>query len=287
MVRRAAKPAMTAVNDHRTCGSQRVLATDSCTAPRGFPRKWEMATMGQNRTYALMAQISVLAVEDEPDVRETLRIGLAAQGWTVVEAWDRESLFAAIRDHDIDIVTLDLKLGQEDGLDLARELRRHRNLPILMISGRTEPFDRVQGLESGADDYVVKPFLVREVILRIEAILDRYRKPSVAGSRITLGRNVLDMKRGTILRANGETVDLTSMEQQLLELFLRYPGRVLSRDDISKALHGRDWAPLDRTIDGHVARLRRKVEAPGEAPYMIRSVRGIGYVFNIGPNTDL
>lgn len=236
--------------------------------------------MGQNWTYALMAQISVLAVEDEPDVRETLRIGLEGQGWTVVEAWDRESLFAAIRDHHIDIVTLDLKLGQEDGLDLARELRQQRNLPILIISGRTEPFDRVQGLENGADDYVVKPFLVREVILRIAAILERYRTPSVAGSRITLGRNVLDIKRGIILRPNGQTIDLTNMEQQLLELFLRYPGRVLSRDDISMALHGRDWAPLDRTIDGHVARLRRKIEEPGEAPVLIRSVRGIGYVWN-------
>lgn len=227
-----------------------------------------------------MVQISVLAFEDEPDVRETLRIGLEGQGWTVVEAWDWESLFAAIRDHDIDIVTLDLKLGQEDGLDLARELREQRNLPILIISGKTEPFDRVQGLENGADDYMVNPFLVREVILRIEAILERYRKPSAAGSRVTPGRNLRDLELGTIRRPKGETADLTNMEQQMLGLFLRYPGRMLSRDDISKAFYGRDWVPLDRTIDGHVARLRRKIEAPGATPYLIRSIRGVGYVFN-------
>lgn len=148
-----------------------------------------------------------------------------------------------------------------DGLELARELRQQRNLPILIMSGRTEPFDRVQGLENGADDYVVKPFLIREVILRIAAILERYRTPSVAGSRITLGRNVLDMKRGIILLPNGQTIDLTNMEQQLLELFLRYPGRVLSRDDISMALHGRNWAPSTAMSHGFGER-SRSLEKP-------------------------
>ncbi|WP_323775720.1 response regulator transcription factor [Leisingera sp.] len=233
-----------------------------------------------------MAQISVLVVDDEPDVRNTLRTGLAARGWMVFEAWNRKTLFAGIGDHNIDIVTLDLKLGREDGLSLARELRRLRNVPILMISGKTEPFDRVQGLENGADDYVVKPFHIREVILRIETILERYRKPSATGGKVMLGQSELDKSRGTIRHPDTTTVELTSMELQLMELFLRYPGRVLSRDDISNVLYGRDWAPLDRSIDGHVARLRRKVEKGGEAPVLIRSVRGVGYVFSSEADID-
>lgn len=227
-----------------------------------------------------MSKISVLVVDDEPEVRETLRTGLESEGWQVSEAWDRSSLFDAIASNNIDIVTLDLKLGGTDGLELARELRNQRNIPVVMISGRSEPYDRVRGLENGADDYIVKPFLIREVVLRLKMTLERYDGHVGAPTKVLFDHSELDLKRKVARHLDGTPLDLTATELQLLELFVRHPGRVLSRDEISNALHGRDWSPYDRTIDGHVARLRRKIEPAGDEPMLIRSVRGVGYVFS-------
>jgi len=196
----------------------------------------------------------------------------------VAEAADRAGMMAAIATERIDLVTLDLRLGDEDGLLLARELRAQRNIPILMITGMGEPFDRVRGLESGADDYVVKPFLIREVVLRIRHVLARYRGAPAPVARLNVDGTEVDLRRGLVM-GPGAPVALTGIEQKILELFVGHPGRVLSRDDICQAVHGRDWSPFDRSIDGHVARLRRKLEPPGEAPRLIRSVRGVGYVF--------
>ena len=226
-----------------------------------------------------MDKATILVVDDESEVRRVLRAGLEGEGWSVLEARNRAELFAALDGNHVDLVTLDLMLGQEDGLDLARELRMQRNVPILMISARTDPFDRVRGLESGADDYIVKPFHIREVILRIRNTLDRYSHAVGGNHTVVFDHSAFDLRRRLVERLDGTPVDLTGIELQLLELFVRHPGRVLSRDDISRALHGRDWSPYDRTIDGHVARLRRKVEPGGDEPTLIRSVRGVGYVF--------
>lgn len=223
---------------------------------------------------------TILVVEDDSQVRESLRLGLADEGWEVCEAWDRESLFRQIEHRRIDLVTLDLTLGSEDGLELALEIRKRLNLPILMISGRSEPFDRVRGLECGADDYIVKPFHIREVVLRIRKVLEAYSRPVSAEATVLFDHSEFDLKRQIVRHLDGSPVDLTETERKLLELFVRHPGRVLSRDDISQALFARDWSPLDRTIDGHVARLRRKIEPAGEKPLLIRSVRGVGYVFS-------
>ncbi|MFX0541466.1 response regulator transcription factor [Roseovarius sp. S4756] len=227
-----------------------------------------------------MATVSVLVVEDDPEVRKTLRLGLMSQGWQVFEAWDRASMLGSINDHDITLITLDLNLGEEDGLKLARELRAQRNIPVVMISGRSEPYDRVRGLECGADDYILKPFHIREVILRLEKTLERYRSVVEAPSKVLFNHSELDLTRKTARHLDGTPLDLTAMELQLLELFVRHPGRVLSRDEISNALYGRDWSPCDRSIDGHVARLRRKIETPDDEVLLIRSVRGVGYVFS-------
>ncbi|WP_417728781.1 response regulator transcription factor [Roseovarius sp.] len=227
-----------------------------------------------------MTRPSILIIDDEPEIRKPLTYGLSSEGYQVFEAWDRTSAFACLQDHDISLITLDLNLGDEDGLDLARELRGHRNIPVIMISGRTEPFDRVQGLECGADDYIVKPFHLNEVILRIKRTLERYKETVESPSKVLFDHSELDLKRKVARHLDGSPLELTGIEMQLLELFVRHAGRVLSRDEISNALNGRDWSPYDRTIDGHVARLRRKIETPGEAPQLIRSVRGVGYVFS-------
>jgi len=227
-----------------------------------------------------MPSLRILVVDDESAVRSILRAGLEAEGWTVVEAADRDQLFDALDRHSPDLVTLDLALGADDGLMLARELRSRCNIPVLMITGLDQPLDRVRGLEHGADDYIVKPFHIREVVLRIRNVLDRYRTAITAAGPLVYDHSAFDSRTGVISHADGTVTELTGIEQQLFELFTRHPGRVLSRDEISQALHGRDWSPFDRTIDGHVARLRRKLDPPGgEAPLLIRSVRGVGYVF--------
>lgn len=230
-----------------------------------------------------MRPISVLIVDDDPEIRRVLRAGLEAEGWSVSEAWDRDSLFDRLETEAVDLVTLDLALGKLDGLELARELRGRHNVPILMVTGRADPFDRVRGLEMGADDYIVKPFLIREVVLRIRHTLERYQYPiqrADVHEAVAFDHSQNDLEHRVLWGRNGEQVNLTGLERKLLEFFLRHPGRVLSRDDISQALHGREWSPYDRTIDGHVARLRRKIEPTSDSPVLIRSVRGVGYVFN-------
>ncbi|WP_071672694.1 response regulator transcription factor [Nioella nitratireducens] len=227
----------------------------------------------------MATKTTILVVEDEAEVRAVLRTGLEAEGCQVVEAVDRNTMMAAVEAQPIDLVTLDLRLGQEDGLNLATELRARKNIPILVITGLGDPFDRVRGLERGADDYIVKPFHIREVVLRIRHVLSRYQTEVSDDRTVTFDHSAFDLKRKTVQHLDGSEIKLTGIEQRILELFVRHPGRVLSRDDICQALHGRDWTPYDRTIDGHVARLRRKIEPPGEAPALIRSVRGVGYVF--------
>lgn len=226
-----------------------------------------------------MTDFRILIVDDEPAVRTSLREGLESEGWSVAEAGDKSEMYAALASDRFDLVTLDLGLGADDGLNIAREFRARWNIPVLMITGRGQPIDRVRGLEHGADDYIVKPFHIREVVLRIRMTLDRYRKAVSASGPLIYDHSSFDRGTGTVRHADGSVIELTGIEQQLFELFDRHPGRVLSRDDISQALHGRDWSPFDRTIDGHVARLLRKLEPRDEAPVLIRSVRGVGYVF--------
>lgn len=220
----------------------------------------------------------ILIVDDESSVRETLRTGLEAEGWIVAEAASRTRMFALLAETRFDLITLDLVLGPDDGLQLARELRGTWNIPVLMITGMAEPIDRVRGLEHGADDYIVKPFLIREVVLRIRNTLERYERTVNGDGPLVYDHSAFDTRTGTVRHADGSVVELTEIERQLFELLARHPGRVLSRDEISRVLHGRDWSPYDRSIDGHIARLRRKLEPPGEAPTLIRSVRGVGYV---------
>lgn len=227
-----------------------------------------------------MNKHSILVVEDDADVRKALNLGLTSEGYNVFEACDRESLFACVQKHQLSIITLDLNLGGEDGLELAREIRSQLNVPVIMISGRTEPYDRVRGLELGADDYIIKPFHLQEVALRIKKTIERYQPSINSPSKILFDHSELDLTHKIARHQDGSPLDLTEMELKLLELFVSHPHRVLSRDEISNALHGRDWSPYDRTIDGHVARLRKKIETPGSGPLLIRSVRGVGYVFS-------
>jgi DNA-binding response OmpR family regulator len=234
-----------------------------------------------------MKLLTLLVIDDEQVVRETLRAGFEDEGWTVLEAGDVATAKDLVASQPVDVITLDLYMQDGDGLALATELRARRNIPVLIITGHGQPFDRVRGLELGADDYVVKPFHIREVVLRIRRILDKYRS-AIEVDIVNFDRIAFDMRRQRVTDENGNLIDLTGMELALLELFVRHPGRVLTRDDICRALFDREWSPHDRTIDGHIARLRRKIEPPGDAPSLIRSVRGVGYAFSaeVSPRPD-
>jgi DNA-binding response OmpR family regulator len=227
---------------------------------------------------------TILVVEDDPEVRHVLRTGLETDGFDVIEAASREETFAQLSQAGIDLITLDLGLGQDDGLELARQIRTTANVPIIIVTGRGEPIDRVRGLENGADDYVAKPFHIREIVLRIRTLLARYddsdERRTAAAESYSFDHATLDLRRRELRRHfGGETVELTATEMKLLEFFLRHPARVLSRDELTNHLRGQVWTPLDRTLDGHVARLRRKIEPLADEPRLIKSVRGVGYVF--------
>jgi two-component system, OmpR family, response regulator len=230
----------------------------------------------------------ILIVDDDPEVRALLRAGLEAEGFAVVEAGNGAEADAQLAARPIGLLTLDLKLGGEDGLKLARDLRAKRNTPIIMITGKGDPIDRVVGLELGADDYIAKPFLMREVVARVRAVLRRYQASETAassvveasgGARFSFDGWSVDMRRREIRTPGGQPCELTTAEFNLLAILIQRPGRVLSRDELMDLLKGQDWTPMDRSIDGLVARLRRKIEPESERPQLVKTVRGVGYVF--------
>jgi DNA-binding response OmpR family regulator len=228
-------------------------------------------------------------VDDEPEVRAVLRAGLEAEGFRVLEAGNGAEAESQLAEASVDLVTLDLRLGGEDGLKLARELRAKRNTPIVMITGKGDPIDRVVGLELGADDYIAKPFLMREVVARIRAVLRRYMQGAEAAAsvsdssagkaRIKFDDWTIDVARREVRNPGNEICDLTTAEFNLLMILVQRPGRVLSRDEIMDLLKGHDWNPLDRSIDALVARLRKKIEPESELPRLVKTVRGVGYAF--------
>jgi len=231
---------------------------------------------------------TVLVVEDDPRVRSILRRALESEGFSVLEAATEHEALDLFRKAEVDLVTLDLKLGHADGLQLAREMRAISDVPLIMITGRHSEIARIVGLEHGADDYIVKPFNMRETILRIRNVLRRYEAPLVQPERSAsaLGPRVcafddcvLDLVKRELRSSDGDLIDLTDAEFRLLSLFVKNPGRVLSRDKLARVVQGRHWSPLDRTLDGHVARLRRKLEGPSDEQRIIKSVRGVGYIF--------
>jgi two-component system, OmpR family, response regulator len=238
---------------------------------------------------ANLSEQHILIVDDEPDVRATLRLALAPEGFRISEAGDGAGMLTAIAAHVPDLITLDLGLKGEDGLKLARKVRARSNVPIVMITGKNDTIDRVVGLELGADDYITKPFHVREVLARIRAVLRRYAQEPASLDQPGEGSSScyefdgwhFDLARRELKGPSGELCELTTAEFELLAILVKRPGRVLSRDNIMDLLKGQDWSPLDRTIDGLVARLRHKIEAGSERPRLIKTVRGVGYAFGI------
>ena len=240
----------------------------------------------------MSAGATIVVVDDDPRIRELLRDCFEAESWRVFEARDGAELFTVLEEHAVDLVTLDIALGGENGLDLVRELRRSHELGIVMVTGRGELIDTVVGLELGADDYVGKPFELREVVARVRSVLRRYAPSREAAARTGgggAGGHGPEIRFGGTWRlypearrlagADGRAPELSASEFDLLELFLAHPHRALSRDTILDSLRGRDWHPSDRMVDNLVAQLRRKLE-DRDRPSLIGTVRGVGYVFS-------
>lgn len=230
--------------------------------------------------------VEILVVDDEPEIRHLLKTLFEREGFKVSEAGNADAARKRLAQGSASLVTLDLTLGADDGLSLAREIRGKSDIPIIMVTGKIDPIDRVVGLELGADDYISKPFNLREVLARVRAVLRRHEPARTAvsraapgGERLEFGDWRLDIDGRDLRSIGGEERDLTTGEFNLLELFLRRPHRVMSRDDLMDLLKGHDWSPLDRSIDALVARLRKKIEPNIDRPTHIKTVRGIGYMF--------
>ncbi len=223
-------------------------------------------------------------VDDEPDITRLLAGYLGGHGYRVSQVHAGPALLALMEADPPALVLLDLGLPGEDGLSLARQLRERWRCGLMIVSGRGDAVDKVVGLELGADDYVTKPFDMRELLARIRAVLRRMEPAPPAAlaaaerTRWHFDRWVLDTAARRLVDADGREVMLTGGEFDLLCVFVKHAGRVLSRDFLLELTRNREAAPFDRTIDVQIGRLRKKLEADPEVPTLIKSVRGAGYI---------
>ncbi|MBW4710008.1 response regulator [Roseobacter sp. YSTF-M11] len=230
---------------------------------------------------------TILVCDDEPDVREMLEEYLKRRGFAVVLAQDSDSLRAGIEAHPVDLILLDINMPGEDGLSILRSLRPENDVAVVMLTAAGEVIDRILGLEMGADDYLAKPVDLRELEARIKAVLRRKQAPAAAtpgssagGRTVRFGTFTLDIDAAKLFSADGDDIPLTAMEFSLLKVFSENKSRVLNRDQLLEQAHDRSWDPFDRSIDIRISRLRRKIEANPQKPSIIRTVRGIGYIYD-------
>lgn len=230
-------------------------------------------------------RVHLLVVDDDTGVLDLLRRYFTGQGFEVSAAANGAEMRDVLARTTIDLVLLDLGLPGEDGFELTRELRKSWNGALIIITGRGESVDRVVGLELGADDYVTKPFDLRELLARVRSVLRRATPSATSGDEANqvafqFGNFLLIPQSRTFRTTSGETIALTTGEYELLRVLVEHPNRVLSRDDLMEHIHGRNAGPFDRAIDVQIGRLRRKVESDPANPELIKSVRGAGYLFS-------
>ncbi len=231
--------------------------------------------------------VRVIVVDDEPDICEMIANYLEKYGFIVGTAGNGGALDAHLAGEPPDLLILDVNMPGEDGFAVARRVRTRSTVPILMLTAASDTVDRVVGLEVGADDYVTKPFDLRELRARIHAVLRRTREtpkpqpeqvpPSAA--HVQFGDLLLDLDGRRLLQPDGTELQITAMEFDLLAAFARNPNRVLSREKLLDLAHSDGSEPFDRSIDVRITRIRRKVERDPEKPQLIRTMRGAGYMF--------
>lgn len=219
---------------------------------------------------------TILIIDDEPELIKLLDYNLTRAGYLVLSARNGESGLASARQHAPDLIILDVMMPEMDGWEVCRRLRQEpatAAVPLLMLTAKAEESDRVVGLELGADDYVTKPFGVKELVARVKALLRRAQKSSEPAEVVRAGPFVIDGGRRAVTSA-GKKVDLTATEFNLLRALAERPGRVLSREDLITLARGEDATVIDRTVDVHVASLRKKL---GKHGALIETVWGVGY----------
>ena len=235
----------------------------------------------------------IAVLDDEVDITQLLANYLQSHGFRVTQLHDGASLMKLMGSDPADLVLLDLGLPGEDGFSIARRMRENWRCGLVIVTGRGDAVDKVVGLEVGADDYVTKPFDLRELVARVKAVLRRLAPedgpvvataapasaaPPAAPDRLRFAGWQLDLAARSLANPQGQSVPLTGGEFDLLRAFAGHPGRVLSRDFLLEQTRGREAAPFDRTIDVQVGRLRKKIEADPDDPQIIKSVRGAGYI---------
>ncbi len=228
--------------------------------------------------------IKILVVDDDADLRWMVNKYLSKYDFAVTLAEDGIQMREALDKDSFDLAILDVNLPGEDGLSLAQYLRNNYTIGIIMLSAAAEVFDRIVGLEMGADDYVTKPFEPRELLARVKSVLRRAQvaentEEDKTGNRVRFGEFCLNLESHQLLDKNNESIALTSMEFDLLKAFAENPNKVLNRDQLLNLSHNRDWDPFDRSIDIRITRIRRKIEAEPSKPQIIKTVRGVGYIF--------
>lgn len=224
--------------------------------------------------------MKVLVVDDEKIIVKNLKYNLEKEGYRVDTAFDGQEALRMAHDKSIDIILLDVMLPKMDGFEVCRAIREFSNVPIIMLTAKSEDIDRILGLEYGADDYVTKPFNIREVTARIKAIMRRVN-PSAKGDTaqvIISGDIVLDYNF-RLVKVRGQKVELTSKEFDILELFLKNPGKMYTRDNLLDIAWGFDYPGDVRTVDVHVRRLREKIEENPAKPKYIMTKWGVGYYY--------
>jgi len=230
----------------------------------------------------------VLAVDDDPAIREVIAEYLAANDLRVTTVATGEEMTRVLSEQAIDVVVLDLRLQGEDGMELAKKIRADSAVPIIMVTGKKEEADRVMGLELGADDYVTKPFSPRELLARVRAVLRRYKLvedlvPARDEKRraYRFGGWELNLRTRRLTSPKGERIELTNGEFSLLQAFCAAPRRILSRDQLLELSRLNRAEVYDRSIDVQILRLRRKIEVNPSDPEYIKTERGAGYMFDV------
>jgi two-component system OmpR family response regulator len=229
---------------------------------------------------------NILIVDDDREIRELLKTYLERNGYRTTTAADGRAMWAALDEHRIDLIVLDLMLPGDDGLTLCRNLRAHAtlsHLPVIMLTALGEETDRIVGLEMGADDYLPKPFNPRELLARIKSVLRRAQGVPVShdaeeSSHYRFSDWTLDVVSRQLTSPEGVVVALSDGEYRLLRVFLEHPNRILSRDQLLDFTRGREAIPFDRSIDVQVGRVRKRLNDTSAEPTIIKTVRGEGYI---------
>ena len=228
----------------------------------------------------------ILVCDDEIGLREMVQEYLIKRGFDVVTSANAEELRLVLAAGEVDLIVLDINMPGEDGLSALRSIRTDNQVPVIMLTAAGEVVDRILGLEMGADDYLGKPVDLRELEARIKAVLRRQQSDVAANAAkleetvAKFGQYTLRLDKARLEDPDGVEVPLTAMEFDLLKVFSENKGRVLNRDQILEQAHDRSWDPFDRSIDIRISRLRRKIESNPSKPTIIRTVRGLGYIYN-------